>query len=560
LIRDLTQSRIHYALLAIVLIGSFLVKLHHLGHLAVKGLDESFHAIVAQNLLEHPFTPTLIDRPYLPYDYRNWQENHVWLHKGVVPLWQIALSYLLFGVNTLALRLPSALLATGGALLTYLIGRELLDRRAALIGAALQAFSPALTNLVHGYIFSDHVDIALVFWVELGIWFTVRAMRTGRLSDAILAGAAQGLAFLTKMYPALIVSVVAAAGWLLPALWPGAREQTRFAARHLAALLLATGAVVAPWLIACAIRFPREFVHEHLSALHHLHRDVESWAAPWDRLIFGYSLAAYFVFYPTVLTAIILVAIRAWTQRSLRIGILYVWGSGVLIPFTLAASKTPSATAIGWGAFFLLIGEMIRRAIAGDALMIGGWLTATTLAVFARGRMNTSGMGGAPGEVFRQNIWVLWHLLAAVAGAILVRLIVPGRPRILRVLYIGAAAGSAWLLGLWITTAWKVTNQNINEPAFVETGEFVRTRLPAEAVLLLEEKQKLERNALMFRARRTTYALDDSTWRDDARTIVANGGVPVIVSHRDWPLKAIFRSTPEGRTIFQLTPDDLEGD
>src|SRR5688572_20280739 len=144
-------------------------------------MDESFHALVAKNLTKHPFTPTLIDRPWLAYDYRDWLSNHVWLHKPIVPLWQMAASMSLLGVNTLAMRLPSAILATAAAWLTYAIGRELLggDRRPALIGAGLQAFFPAITSLVHGYVFSDHIDVAFLFWVELSVWFLVRAIRTG---------------------------------------------------------------------------------------------------------------------------------------------------------------------------------------------------------------------------------------------------------------------------------------------------------------------------------------------------------------------------------------------
>ena len=163
--------------LTLILVSSFLLKLNHLGHGGIKALDESFHAVVARNLIKHPLTPTLYDRPYLEYDYRDWQNNHVWLHKPIVPLWQMAASMALFGVNTLALRLPSAILATAAVWLTYAIGVRLLDRRAALIAAALQAFNPGITSLVHGYVFSDHIDIAFLFWVELAVYFLVRAMQ-----------------------------------------------------------------------------------------------------------------------------------------------------------------------------------------------------------------------------------------------------------------------------------------------------------------------------------------------------------------------------------------------
>src|SRR6478609_6331946 len=75
--------------LAAILLGSFLVKIHNLEHSALSRWDEIYHAVVAQNVFKHPLTPTLVDRPYLPFDYQKWGENHVWLHKPIVPFWQV---------------------------------------------------------------------------------------------------------------------------------------------------------------------------------------------------------------------------------------------------------------------------------------------------------------------------------------------------------------------------------------------------------------------------------------------------------------------------------------
>ncbi len=163
------------AALAVILCGSFLLKLHHLDHPAVKPLDEVFHAIVARNFLKHPLTPTLVDRPFLAYDPDDWLADHIWLHKPPLAMWQIALSFAVLGVSTLALRLPSAILSTLAAGLTYLIGVRLLDRTSALVAAGLQAFNPVILMLMNGYVFSDHVDISLLFWTELSIYFLVLA-------------------------------------------------------------------------------------------------------------------------------------------------------------------------------------------------------------------------------------------------------------------------------------------------------------------------------------------------------------------------------------------------
>jgi len=76
------------------------------------GWDEQFHALVAKNLMNDPFKPLLLKDPLLPYSYKNWTENHIWLHKQPLFLWQIALSFKLFGPTEFALRLPSILMST----------------------------------------------------------------------------------------------------------------------------------------------------------------------------------------------------------------------------------------------------------------------------------------------------------------------------------------------------------------------------------------------------------------------------------------------------------------
>lgn len=87
--------------LATILLLSLGLKLNNIGHLGFGSVDECCHALVAKNLLKHPFKPMLIEVPYLPYNPAIWTENHIWLHKPILPLWQIALSYWLLGVNTL---------------------------------------------------------------------------------------------------------------------------------------------------------------------------------------------------------------------------------------------------------------------------------------------------------------------------------------------------------------------------------------------------------------------------------------------------------------------------
>ena len=550
-------------LLTLILVSSFLIKLNHLGHGAIRPLDESFHAVVAKNLIKHPLTPTLVDQPYLPYDYRDWQNNHVWLHKPIVPLWQMAASMAIFGVNTLALRLPSALLATAAVWLTYAIGVQLLNRRVALIAAGLQAFNAPITALVQGYVFSDHIDIAFLFYVELAVYCLCRAIGSGSSKWMIACGVAQGFAFLSKTYPAFVVTGIALVLMLLPLprrLTSASSVEPR--RRELIVLIAATLATIAPWTIWCLIQFPREFAYEQLQVFRHLGENVEQWAAPWDRLIFDYSLRIYGFFYPLIIAASIILAWRAWKERNTGLVICLAWGFGVLVPFALAASKTPTATLIGWPPFFLLVGELIIRACRGDAMCLGAWFGAATLAMFYPGRIPRSGWGypNPPqfARIMRENIWVLWHALAALGMGLGLRAAL-SRKRLVGVtvpLAIIAGACSAVIAARMSWETYGVSRLNRQQPSFEQLGALIRTRTPANSVLLLEildpQKQKGEHVIAMFHTDRTVYPVSATSWPDLAAKVSAGGGLPLLVSNRALPLPRVFDEPVDGLTVYAI--------
>ncbi|MBN2560768.1 MAG: glycosyltransferase family 39 protein [Phycisphaerae bacterium] len=563
------------AILAIVLLLSFLLKLHNLGHAALTYFDECFHAIVARNLLNHPLKPTLVETPYLPYDFRNWTETHVWLHKGILPLWQIALAYAVLGVNTFALRLPSAILGTGAVWLTYLIGKQLLDRRAALIAAALQAFNASLTMLVHGYWFSDHVDTALTFWVELGIYFLIRANRTGRWHFVLLAGLAQGLAFLCKQYLAAIIFGLALVAWLLPIVGLGRTKHCRLGPKHLLGLLLATLITVAPWTIWCLIKFPDEFLYELLHASRHLGTDVEGWGAPWDRVLFDYMFQLYFVFYTPVIVAAIALLRNAFRKRHTGLWLTYAWVLGVLVPHLLAESKTPSATILAMPPLLLLLGYLISEAWRNNRWALLTWtgVMAVSLAYPTTGKELERGYTDPPvfAGVMRQEMWIIWHVLGALLLALLLEALArcwraslsARRERIAddaRRLALCFCVFATLVLGYrTLRQTWNVTERALSEPAFAELAAFVRDELPDNAVLLVDVQVVGEHQLIEFRAERTCYIqYSDSTgrpgartWQEDARRIVAAGGIPYLVTPRPLPLHKIFTSTKDQRFIYE---------
>jgi 4-amino-4-deoxy-L-arabinose transferase-like glycosyltransferase len=104
-----SEEKFRLAVLLLVICG-LAIRIYISTDLFLHTWDERYHALVAKHLIQHPFRPTLYDNPVLPYDYRNWTANHIWLHKQPLPLWTMAASLSLFGVHEIALRLPSSLL------------------------------------------------------------------------------------------------------------------------------------------------------------------------------------------------------------------------------------------------------------------------------------------------------------------------------------------------------------------------------------------------------------------------------------------------------------------
>jgi 4-amino-4-deoxy-L-arabinose transferase-like glycosyltransferase len=559
-------------ILALVLWASFGLKLHNLDHTALTRWDEVHHAVVAQNVLKHPLRPTLVDAPYLPYDHRKWGENHVWLHKPILPFWQTALSLAVLGVNAFALRLPAAILSTGAAWLTYLIGKNLLDRRAALVAATLQAVNPFLMTLVHGYQFADNIDIALLFWIEAGIYCLIRSLRTGAWSGVLLAGAAQGLAFLCKSYLAGIILGIGLAAWLLPVVRLAPREDCRIGPLRLLAMLGVSLATVAPWLLWCMLSYPDEFAHEQAQIWRHLGTNVENWEAAWDRVAFDYLIAIYGVFYTPVLVAAIVLVAKATAQRHAGLWLLYAWGLGVIIPHMAAVTKTPSATVIAMPAFLLLLGYLVAEASRWKSN--SGWLITWTaillMALIMPAVVRNPGHGYSAGRTFgavmQQSMWVIYHLagafsitaVLAIACAAIGRLGV-GREtiaaRVCRVTAMMFCAGAfAWLTMQSVVAAWNVTDRDINDPYSVEAGEFAREHLPEDAVLLCEERKGYEHLTIMFYADRTCYALDRGAQDEMARQIVVAGGTPYIVTRRSLPYVRVYVSQRQGPSVYRWQP------
>ena len=163
-----------------------------------------------------------------------------WNLKPPLGYWLIALSFYLFGVSPLTLRLPAALFALGTVALTMALCRRYLNRRAALAAGLMVA--TAFGFFSHHGARSGDLDSALTFLLVLAVSLIPRlADSPGRVIgfSALLAAG-----FLLKSFAILPILLVA----LLYLAWTGSWRRLRPAACLAGAALFL--AVVGSWALA----------------------------------------------------------------------------------------------------------------------------------------------------------------------------------------------------------------------------------------------------------------------------------------------------------------------
>lgn len=169
--------------------------------------DERFHGLVAKNMISNPFRPMLFVNPVLPYQLEDWSYNHIWVHKQPLFLWQMALSMKLFGINTIALRLPSAILGTVMVWLTYdMANKWLKDDRIAFLSAFITATAYYALELTSGWRSLEHNDMIFTFYATCSFWaFTKYVYSPQHTKWAIITGVFVGFAILNKWLVGLLV-------------------------------------------------------------------------------------------------------------------------------------------------------------------------------------------------------------------------------------------------------------------------------------------------------------------------------------------------------------------
>ncbi|MEV2255262.1 glycosyltransferase family 39 protein [Streptomyces sp. NPDC050147] len=127
--------------------------------------------------------------------------NAITVDKPPAALWPMALSVRLFGLGTLQILLPQVLMAVATAAVLYAAVRRRFTAPAGLIAIAVFATAPVAALMFR----FNNPDAPLALLMTLTVYCVLRAMEEARTKWLLLAGAAVGLAFLTKSLQAFLI-------------------------------------------------------------------------------------------------------------------------------------------------------------------------------------------------------------------------------------------------------------------------------------------------------------------------------------------------------------------
>ena len=249
-----------------------------------------------------------------------------------------------FGVNEIAMRLPGVLLSCAAVWLTFLIGRLLFTPDIALLAAGFQVVNGFLVALAAGRRVADHVDTALIVFIELGIWAALRHARDRRVTMLLLAGVALGAGLLTKSLPALLIVPVAFVVF--------AQQESISRAMARCAVIIVTGvAVAAPWMMHISAMFPREAAAADLYTLMHLSHTLEG----HEPRLFAYVAEMPRFFGELVWIPLVAVAVAAIRDRAPELRMLLAWWVAVpYVTFSVARTQLPGYVMPAAPALFLI--------------------------------------------------------------------------------------------------------------------------------------------------------------------------------------------------------------
>lgn len=314
--------------------------------------DERFHALVAKNMINHPLMPTLYDDPVVNTMYDRWDRYHIWLHKQPLFLWQIALSFAIFGESEFALRLPNIILGTIFVIITYRSGKLLANPQVGYIAAVLSLSTIYILELISGRQELEHNDFTFLVYISLSIWSFIEYYYTKQKKWIYLIGLFSGMAILCKWLVGLLVYF----GWFVLRIM-----QKEFSLKKNIDILISlviTLIIALPWQILTFVWYPAEAANAYLFNVLHFSDPLDG-----HKGSFWYHFDTFSIIYGSLATFFIIPALVIFSKT---LGDKKLFASllgmilAVYIFFSFVATKMPSFTIVIAMIIFISFASLIQ--------------------------------------------------------------------------------------------------------------------------------------------------------------------------------------------------------
>lgn len=411
-----------------------------LGAAGLSDPDEPYYAVPALEMLRSGIWQVTIFR------------GQPWFDKPILFYWMVLAAFKVLGVSELAARLGSALAGAAGVLAVLALGR----RPGWGAGTGMASAVILATSLEYALMARSAVtDMTLTFFLTAGMLAMARYLEGGATRAAGLAGAAFGLAALTKGPVGFLLPGTALVAYAILA-----RRSDLVRPRALAAAALGAAVAAGPWYAYMAFRHRDLLVGTFLGE-GNLGRFMTP-EHPAFPLYYAAVLAGGLLPWSGAMPAALLRAGRASLRAAERgpglpPGPLFAlsWFAAVIAIFSLSASKLPSYVLPAFPPAALLVGEYWARALTdrpsgaiGRGPRLSAWIGVALAAAGAAGLLAVS----------RRAAWSTALPGLAAAGAMLLAAAVAARASVLRgrldaLLASGAtgAVGAVLLLVLLVT-------------------------------------------------------------------------------------------------------------
>ena len=298
--------------------------------------NESFYAESAREMLESGNFLEI----YFNYEPR--------FNKPPMTYWMVALSYLIFGVNEFATRIPIVLSALGSNILIYLIGKELYGKKVAVVSAAVMAFS--FQFVINSRYASP--EVPLTFFFTLTLYFFIIGYKRKKFLYILLSYISLGLVVLTKGFPYIAVIGGIVIVYLLFENFFKVKDFLRdLKFIHLEIGLPIVFIIGFSWYIYMYLKFGSSFVETTLEET--IKRAVGKKSKGFSDLFF-YVIAILWGFLPYSLF-FYYGLVRFFKERKKELLFPVVWFGVMFVIFTAAKGKIPVYIIQAHGAMSLIV-------------------------------------------------------------------------------------------------------------------------------------------------------------------------------------------------------------